>query len=186
MSKKLAWGVALGLLAVAGPAFAQKGPEKPPFEEGMGPGGPRFQVDPEEEAKVLSFIREHAPEMARHFEEHPDEYRKRLPELAKMVRNPEIRDVFLKNMAADMKVRKLAEALRRAEGPEKERVKKELEAVLDEQFDVKLAQHELQIKKMQEEIVKLRARIESRRAKKAEMVKKRLTEMMGEGDGWDW
>jgi hypothetical protein len=39
---------------------------------------------------------------------------------------------------------------------------------------------------MTEELARLKERIEGRRAKKAALVKKRLAEMTGDGDGWDW
>lgn len=139
---------------------------------------------------MLTFLRENRPEMARHLEgvkrERPEEYRKHIAEMGKMVRDPDMREVFLKNSGAEAKVQKAAEAARRAEGADKERLSKELEAALGEQFDAKLAQQELQVKKMTEEIGKLKGRIEARRAKKPQLVKKRLAEMTGEGDGWDW
>lgn len=185
MVKALALGAAFGLLT-AGAAHAEG--EGGAREEG--PGRPGKALSPEDEAKVLDFLRENAPEMFRHLEgakrERPDEYRRHLPELAKMTRDPDMRGVFLKNAAADAKVRKAAEAARGAEGADKERSSKDLEAALGEQFDAKLAQQELQVKKMTEELAKLKERIEGRRAKKAALVKKRLAEMTGDGDGWDW
>ena len=185
MVKALALGAAFGLLA-AGPAFAEG--EGARHEEG--PERPGKALSPEEESKVLDFLRENAPEMARHLEgarrERPEEYRRHLPELAKMTRDPDMRVVFIKNANSEAKVRKAAEAVRRAEGADKDRLAKELETALGEQFDAKLAQQELQVKKMTDELAKLKERIEARRAKKAAMVKKRLAEMTGDGDGWDW
>lgn len=179
MVKALALGLSLGLAAAT--VRAEGAGEGPGAEAGVGA---------EDEAKVLDFLRENRPEMARHLEgakrERPDEYRKHVGELSRMVRNPDMREVFLKTSAAEAKVQKAAEAARRADGAEKDRLVKELEAALGEQFDAKLAQQELQVKKMTEEIGKLKARIEARRAKKASMVKKRLADMTGEGDGWDW
>lgn len=186
MVKALALGMALGL-AAAGAARAEGAGEAPP-ESAEGPHGPA--AGPEDEARVLAFLKENRPEMARHLDgakrERPGEYKKHITELARMVRNPDMREVFLKTTAAEAKVHKAAEALRGAEGADKERLSKELEAALGEQFDAKLAQQELQLKKMSEEIGKLKGRIEARRAKKAQMVKKRLADMTGEGDGWDW
>lgn len=177
MVKALALGLALGLAAATARA------------EGAGEG-PAAEAGADDEAKVLEFLRANRPEMARHLEgakrERPEEFRKHVGELARMVRNPDMREVFLKTSAAEAKVQKAAEAARRAEGAEKDRLVKDLEAALGEQFDAKLAQQELQVKKMTEEIGKLKARIEARRAKKAQLVKKRLADMTGEGDGWDW
>ena len=189
MVKALALAAVVGM-AVVGAARAE-GPEDAASSEARqgGPGGPGGTVGAEEEGKVLAFLKENAPDMARHLDmarrEKPEEYRHHLSELAKMVRNPDMREVFVKNYAAETKVRKLVEAARRAEGAEKDRLSKDLEAALSDQFDAKLAQQELQVKKMQEEIGKLKARIESRRGRKAQLVKKRLAEMTGDGDGWD-
>ncbi|TPW22047.1 MAG: hypothetical protein FD126_80 [Elusimicrobia bacterium] len=173
MVKAMTLGLALGLAAATARA-----------EEAAAPAAA------EEETKVLTFLRENRPEMAHHLEgakrERPDEYRRHIGEMAKMVGNPEMREVFLKTSGAEAKVHKAAEAVRRAEGAEKDRLTKELEAALGDQFDAKLAQQELQVKKMTEEIGKLKARIEARRAKKAQLVKKRLADMTGEGDGMDW
>ncbi|TBR17562.1 hypothetical protein EPO15_16635 [bacterium] len=183
MVKALALGLAFGLVA-AGGARAEGKPPHP------GPEMPGKGVGPEEEANVLAFLRENAPEMAHHLEgakrDNPEEFRKRVSELAMMVRTPDMREVFVKNFSADQKVRKAMEGVRRAEGTEKERLSKDLEAALGEQFEAKLAKQELQVKKMTEELGKLKTRIEQRRAKKAELVKRRLAEMTGEGEGWDW
>ena len=189
MVKALALAAAVGMTGVG--AARAEGPEDGASSEPRpgGPGGPGGPVGAEEEGKVLAFLKENAPDMARHIDmarrEKPEEYRHRLRELAMMVRNPDMREVFLKNYAAESKVRKLVEGVRRADGADKERQSRDLEAALSEQFDAKLAQQELQVKKMQEEIGKLKARIESRRARKAQLVKKRLAEMTGDGDGWD-
>lgn len=185
MVKALALACAVGLVA-AGTARAEG--KVPPHESGPEKAGKA--VGAEEEANVMAFLRENAPEMAHHLEgakrDNPDEFRKRMSELANMVRNPDMREVFAKNMSADGAVRKAMEGVRKAEGAEKERLSKELEAALGEQFDARLAKQELQVKKMTEELGKLKSRIESRRAKKAELVKRRLAEMTGEGEGWDW
>ena len=44
----------------------------------------------------------------------------------------------------------------------------------------------MRLKKMQEEIEKLKARIEKRRSMKSQLVQKRLGELSGDTETWDW
>ncbi|MEI8190627.1 MAG: amino acid--tRNA ligase-related protein [candidate division NC10 bacterium] len=73
-------------------------------------------------------------------------------------------------MKAEFKVRQLMHGAKKAQGAEKETFKKDLEKALGEEFDAKLAGHELKLKKMQDEISQLKARIEKRKAVKDKIV----------------
>lgn len=159
-------------------------------EEGRGPDREGRAPGPEEEREILAFIKQHNPEMAGHIHEarerKPELYRHKLKEFARMYRNPEMRQVFVRNMKSEARVRKAVEAYRRADGGEKESLKGELEAALNEQFDAKLAGHEMHLKRMQEEIARQKDRIAKRRSLKDKIVKKRLAEVSGDVEAWDW
>ena len=177
--KSAAWLLLAGTL-VAGPSVARA--EQGEHEE-------EAAVSESEEKEILSFIRTQDAGMAEHLShaksEKPEMYRQKLREISHMYRDPDIREHFVKQHQAHNQVQKLAQACRRAKGPEREAAKKELEKALGDLFDQDLAQKEIQIKKMQEQIAKVREKIAQRKAKKDAYVKKRLDKMTGdEEDDW--
>lgn len=186
MKKRLAAAVLLA--GLAGSWSWAEGPE-----EGPPPGPPEAEgsFSPADEEKALGFVKENAPEMAQHLEkakkENPEGYRQHMHGIVQMSRDPDMRQVFLRNMKSEQRVRKASGALRHGQGGDKEALKKELEAALSEQFDAKLAQQELQLKKMETEIGRLKARIDKRRGLKEKIVKKRVGELSGDdAEAWDW
>ncbi|MBI5245236.1 MAG: hypothetical protein HY922_16360 [Elusimicrobia bacterium] len=180
---------------MAAAAWAQKGPG-PGREPGGPPPGMEDERDfppgpPEGEEKAMEFARESfPPEMVKDIErlrqENPDKFRRRLHDMAPILRDPEAREMMKRNMKAEFAVRRLAQGIKKAQGAEKDALKKDLEKALAEEFDAKLAGHELKLKKMQEEISNLKARIEKRKGLKDKIVQKRLGEMTGEVETWDW
>lgn len=195
--RKAPWLLLASALWLAGstaPVRAEEGDRPPaPHEEGEEVGGPEGEgrpPSPEEEREVLSFIKENNPEMFRHLleakERKPEFFRHKLREITRMHRNPEMRQVFVTTMKSEGKVRKLVGAYRRADAKEKEALKGELEQALNEQFDAKLAGHEMHLKKMQEELARQKDRVAKRKALKDKIVKKRLAELSGDVEAWDW
>jgi ParB-like chromosome segregation protein Spo0J len=195
MKTKTAWMFVLGAMLapmLAAAAWAQKGPGpgKPPQpgmedERDIPPGGP------EGEEQAMEFARENfPPEMVKEIEqmrqEHPDKFRQKLHGMAPILRDPEVKAMFVRGAKAEFEVRRLVQAVKKADAAEKEKLKKELESALNAEFDAKLAGHELKLKKRQEEITNLKSRIEKRRALKDKIVQKRLGEVMGEVESWDW
>lgn len=159
-------------------------------QEGESPEAGERAVTEAEEREVMDEVREHNPEMAKHLleakERKPEFFRHKVLEIHRMRRSPEMKQLFQRNMKSEGKVRKLVEAYRRAEGREKDSARAELEAALAEQFDAKLAGHELHLKKMQEELAKQKERVAKRKAMKDQIVKKRLAELSGDVEAWDW
>lgn len=163
----------------------------PAFGEGEGKeakAGPPLSVS--EEREILDFVREQDPEMGKHLleatKDNPGMFHMKMAELANMYRNPDLRPIFSRNLKAEAKVRRLSEAYRKASGKEKESMRADLEQALGEQFDAKLAGHETHIQKMQEEISRQKERIAKRKALKEQIVKKRVAEMSGDVESWDW
>ena len=169
----------------------------PPGPGGEGPGpGPegRFEGNAPTEAQqreVLEFIQQHNPEMAAHLngmrEREPDAFRRRIREIYRMYSQPEVRETWVRQQEAEQKVRSLADNYRKADAKQKEAVRPELEAALLDEFDAKVAEHELRVKKMQEEIGRLKDQIAKRKALKSQVVKKRFAEVVGEDvESWNW
>lgn len=180
---RLAWLVA-GTLAVA-PSFAKADPPEE-GEERMEEPAPSES----EEREVLDFVRGHDEQMAERLthlrQEKPEMFRRRFREILRMYRDPEIRERFVKQHQTRREIRRLARDYREAKGKDKEAVKAKLEKALSDVFDLDLGNKELQIKKMQEQIAALKEKIAKRRAKKGELVRKRLDRMTGEDEDWDW
>ena len=104
-----------------------------------------------------------------------------------MYSQPEVRETWVRQQEAEQKVRSLADNYRKADAKQKEAVRPELEAALLDEFDAKVAEHELRVKKMQEEIGRLKDQIAKRKALKSQVVKKRFAEVVGEDvESWNW
>ncbi len=143
-----------------------------------------------EEREILDFVRENNAEMGKHLgdakEHNPEMFHQKMQELSNMYRNPDMRTIFSRTMKAETNVRRLSEAYRKASAKEKEGMRAELEQALNEQFDAKLAGHEMHLKKMQEEIARQKERVSKRKAMKEQIVKKRMSELSGDVESWDW
>jgi hypothetical protein len=166
-----------GSVAWAGEGFPKGG------GPGMEPGGP-------EEREALEFIKEAAPEMQDEFfrarKEKPAAFRKRLRGMAPMLKDPKTRETLKKQFKLDFEVRRLAKEMRGAKGEAKEALKKDLAKALSDQFDAKLDLQVKRLQKMKDDISDLEGRISKRKVLKGEIVKKRLAELSGDAEPWDW
>lgn len=174
---------------------SREGREIPPpgeeegFGEERGARGDR-ELAGNEERDALEFVREAAPEMQDEFfrirREKPGAFRKKLRRMGPMLKNPETREALKRQFRLEFQVRRMAAEMGKAEGASKEALKKDLTKVLSEQFDAKLELQVLRLKKMKEDLAQLDGRISKRKAQKDEIVKKRLGELSGEAESWDW
>ena len=206
----------LMMLSLAASAFAQKGPGGPrpdldddgpemeepgdrpmPRARGQNQRGPRGPMgpgmderNPEAEKEAMDYLKKQAPELdeelSRLKKDRPEVFHKQFQRYMIAHRNPKLRDEVIKGLKAEFKVRRLVKAVRDAKGGDKDKLKKDLEGALSEQFDANLARMEARLKKMQETIGDLKARIEKRRGLKDQIVKKRLGEMTGETETGEW
>jgi hypothetical protein len=184
---------ALLCCAVSLPVLAaDKPPQKwyaPGPDEEMGPGmdGPR---NPGVEKEAMEYLSSQVPgideELERMRNDKPMAFHQKFKEYMKAYREPALRDRFIQNIKSEFQVRRLVKSLRQAQGAEKEQLKKDLEKALSDEFDLRLAGHEAKLKKMQDDIAELKSRIDKRRASKSQIVKKRLSELSGETETWEW
>lgn len=173
------------LMAAPGALWAQHEdgpPPPPPGAEGMGPG---------ESDELIGTLKREEPEVFEHLQQirkkRPDAFKMKLREMRPMLRDPEFRKTMIANFKQDMRLRKLTEGYRESKDEkEKAKIKDELKAALEEQFDAKLAANEMRLKKMEREIGDLRQRIEKRRKDKKRLVESRLNVITGAEEGWDW
>ncbi|MCX5795154.1 MAG: hypothetical protein NTY77_06665 [Elusimicrobia bacterium] len=193
MKKRMLLASLLASLVLAGQAFAQKPPQRPGPEPGAGEehGKPGLEErNPAVEKEAMEYLKKQIPEIDEELErmqrDKPEVFHQRFRQYMFAYRDPKLRDEFIKGIKSDFEVRRLVQAVRQAKGDDKEKLKKDLEKALSEQFDTNLARMEFKLKRMQEEIGELKTRIDKRRSVKDQIVKKRLGELTGEVETWDW
>jgi len=147
--------------------------------------------DWEEINQLLPEIKKHSPHMHERLmrlrKHNPAEFEEKARHMLPMLRKPAQRKEFLKHIAAEYKAHELMRRYRETkDDKEKQRLKGELRAALAGEFDAKLAKHEMHLKKMKEEIARLEKRIAKRRSLKKKIVEKRLNEISGDEESWEW
>lgn len=186
--------VAAGLFAVLTAApqagWAQEHDEAMAGER-HDPGMDLGEGQKEELEKALAEIKKHNPKMHQKLvqmrKRNPKEFRERVRHMAPMLRDPKQREMFLKNAASEHKTQELIMQYRKSEDDaQKESLKKEMRAALAVQFDARLAKQEMHLKKMEEDIAKLRERITKRRNLKKKIVDRHLNEITGDEESWEW
>ena len=80
----------------------------------------------------------------------------------------------------------LAIKYKKASGSEKETVKKDLKENLSNLFDVKEQRREAEVKMLEEEIKKLKLKIASRKKNKEIIVRRRVEELLGDDEVFEW
>ncbi|MFH1618892.1 MAG: hypothetical protein ABIG11_03220 [bacterium] len=90
----------------------------------------------------------------------------------------------VKSAVLEFDARELAAGYDKASDKEKEKIRKDLELKVSELFDMRIREQDLRIKKMEEDISKLRAAFGKRKTRKAAIVDNRVKELLGEGDSW--
>ena len=81
---------------------------------------------------------------------------------------------------------RLAREARRAEGDEREKLEKELEKKLEAIFERKMELREKHVERLEEMLEEARTRLEERRKAREEIIKRRLRELLGEEDVYEW
>lgn len=173
-----------------GPGMRPEGPMGMGGPEGRR-GGPEAEgpaLTEAQEKELTDFIKEAAPKMHEHMNaggrEMPMIRRRKLARLWKLYQDPEARALFVKNSKANAAVRELAAQYRKAGEKEKPAIKEKLVKAAGELFDADQGNKELQLKKMQEDIVKLKEKIAKRRQLKDKIVARRVEQLTGEEDDW--
>jgi septum formation topological specificity factor MinE len=92
----------------------------------------------------------------------------------------EMAELMQSDMELEHQTMHLAHRLRGAKTDQAETLKTELSEVISKHFDVRQQKRELQIKRMEESLEKLRETVKKRAEAREEIVKKRLGELVGE------
>lgn len=96
--------------------------------------------------------------------------------------DPEMEALNRSDFDLDQQTRDLSEKLRTAKGGDREKIKAEISEVITKHFDVRQERRDLQIKRMEDELKKLREAMTKRNDSKDQIIKKRLAELVGNED----
>jgi hypothetical protein len=92
----------------------------------------------------------------------------------------EMQELHKKESELSKKTSELVGALKGATSEKKAEIKTELVATVEKHFAVRQEQRELQLKRIEEEVKKLREAIEKRNTAKKELIERRVAELTGE------
>ncbi|MFA6434346.1 MAG: hypothetical protein WCW52_06590 [Elusimicrobiales bacterium] len=90
----------------------------------------------------------------------------------------------VKGLSLEFDAKELGLKYEKAAEAEKPAIKDGLRAKVSELFDLRLKGQELRIKKMTEDLARLKKNLENRKINKAKIVDERLGQLTGEGYGW--
>jgi molecular chaperone GrpE (heat shock protein) len=96
--------------------------------------------------------------------------------------DPEMFKVLKEDMDLDRKSRELAVQYRQAPSAQRDAIKKLLEQVVDQHFEVRQQRHALELKRLEQEIKNLHERMDRRVKARKEIVAKRVSELLGVED----
>ena len=169
-------------------AFAQEPPPPPPEPEFPG------------EEETLSFVEINLPEIFTHLqqikEEDPREYPIRIEMFSHMlfryrelqVDAPELAAGLLEAHRLDRKAEILAEKIRQTQNAEqKAQMKKQLKTMLNKIFELRMAERELEVKRLEQELNHIQTLLSTRRQAKEMIVDQHLRDLTFQGDealGW--
>jgi len=152
----------------------------------------------EQETEVIQYIKEVHPEQLEGLldlkETRPMMYRRMLSKGYREMRlmnelkerDPKRYKRVAEERTLDGNSRALARKYRSAEGTEKERLREEIKQILDQIFDMRQVNRVLEIERLEKKINELKNNNLERLKNKDEILKRRLTELLGEDKGKEW
>ena len=101
--------------------------------------------------------------------------------------DPQRYDMEIRQERLDEKTFVLAQTSRTAkEEKEKQNTRQQLEASVNEQFDLREQIKEAEVKRMDGELQRVKEKLKQRRANKSEIVKQRINQLLNAGSGLEW
>ena len=213
--KQIKWLIATGLIltGLAGtfvtctPSNTTKAPEdKEVVQQNMEPretpDAPRFAQEkprPPSDEQIFDFLEKFDPARLQklvHLEDvDPEEFHKvlketrrefgRLMELKK--RDPERFEQMMHERRMEQETGQLAMHYRNTKNAEeKEKIKKEIRERLEKLFDLREAQKAAEIKRMEEELAKLKEKAKTRKDNRDKIIEQHQKELLGENDDMKW
>jgi len=97
--------------------------------------------------------------------------------------DPEMFGLLNQDELLEQQTLDLAERLRRAPTDEREKLQTQLSELVNKHFDVRQQRRELQLKRMEAELGRLRDAIKQRNETRDAIIKERMTELVGDAKG---
>jgi hypothetical protein len=96
--------------------------------------------------------------------------------------DPRMAELDRADQGLNAKSVELSMRFRNAPAAEREQIKQEITEAVNRHFDIRQERRELQLKRLEEELARLKESIQARQQAREEIVKKRLAELLGETD----
>jgi hypothetical protein len=93
--------------------------------------------------------------------------------------DPEMAELMEKDMDLERKTAELAHSLHRASPAEKEKMREQVKTLTGEHFAVRQQRRQLQLKRMEDEVKRLKESIAAREQQKTEILQRRVEELLG-------
>lgn len=172
------------------PGGGRGGPGGP----GGGPGGPGPQgpVTPEMEAQFLAFMKQNDPasveDLSRLKSQDPQHYQRVVAEGLQRMRFLEMTkktdraayDGLMQEFRLDATSRRLVREYRDGPADKKAAVKKQLETVLSQLFDLRESNRKRQIERLEKQLAELKATTQARGKNKSSIVQRRLEDLLAD------
>jgi hypothetical protein len=94
--------------------------------------------------------------------------------------DPELYELTQKDMEMERQAAEFAQRAHRASKQDREKMRETAQALSTEHFNLRQLRRKLQLKRMEEELVKLKESVEAREKQKSEIIARRVAEMLGE------
>jgi hypothetical protein len=94
--------------------------------------------------------------------------------------DPEMQEVMKQDADLERQAHEMAEHVRQARGEERSKVKADLTKIVNTQFEVRQKRRQLQLKRMEEELQRLRDAISKRNDSRESIVENHIRELVGE------
>ena len=94
--------------------------------------------------------------------------------------DPEMRDLMKQDAEMDRKTHELSMRIHELRGDDRNKMKAELQELVNKHFDVRQKRRELQLKRMEDELQRLREAISSRNKSRESIVTNHMKELIGE------
>ena len=97
-------------------------------------------------------------------------------------KDPDMFKILKQEMDLDRQTRDLVDQFRQTPRAKRDDIKKQVEKLVDQQFDVRQQRRQLELKRFEEEMQRLRDALERRNSARKRIVEKRVTELLGQDE----
>ena len=99
--------------------------------------------------------------------------------------DPAMREFHAKDQEQERRTREIAERYRQANGADRERLRDELKTAVEAHFKVRQERREAELKRLEEQLDRLRKTVQLHQEKSAEVINRRVEQLLGE-DGLEF